>query len=170
VAARFPVVKGFAVLYLPMNDTADDEEIEPILAECDPLPRDLVWGKMEDRWAKTEKYLAAILEGDQDEFLNDELAEPMERTQSLGWNARASVWDVKLVPHWSTRFCPFDDALCDCNTQGVTKIGHFDLIDGNVKYVPRKGYEDVTCHVLPENLTKFQVRRMYERDEAARAA
>lgn len=154
--AGLPLVKGFAILYLPMNDVAS-EEVEPVVAECEPLDRDVIWTEMETRWSLTQEYLGDYrkdLTVSQlwslyshpdtregltltDVFVNDRLAPPMAREQKLIWNGKTNVFDVKLVPHWSTRYCPFDDELCDCSTQGVTKIGHWELDD--VSWVPYKG-------------------------------
>lgn len=143
----FPMVKGFGVLYLPMNDTPDkDDVIEPTLQECEPLDREIVWGQMQARWKLTDEYLAAVL--DTGELLNDALAEEQDRVPNVYWNGQRSKFELKLVPHWSAQFCPYPNDLCACNKQGVTKIGEWEwayndgdgvYIDG---YVPRKGYED----------------------------
>jgi hypothetical protein len=152
------LVKGFVVLYLPQNVPVDNPDIEPVLMEGEPLDRDLVLGVMNDRWAITESYLNEIsVEGasrghsspaecEQDVFLNEFLAEPMEREQRVLWNKGQSVFDVKLVPHWSCSYCPYPNELCDCSEQGVTKIGAYDL-DG--VYTPRKAFEDIEVAVAP---------------------
>ncbi len=151
VDAGFPMVEGFTILYLPMADTTDDTVIEPMLVECSPLSREVVHSVMEDRWALTEEYLSHINDGWTPQecrvhYVNDYLAPIMEREQKTYWNSKQSVWDVKLVPHWSSMFCPFENDLCDCSEQGVTKIGHFAL-DGT--YFARNGYEDVEPTIQP---------------------
>lgn len=152
---RYPMVKGLAVLYLPMNDVPK-EDIEPVLIEAEPLPRDLVWGVMEDRWAKTKAYLDQVNSdhpwgevGYENKYLGaGTLAPPMERVQKLFKNK--GKLELKLVPHWSAQFCPYPDELCDCNTQGVTKIGEWMDCDGvDHIYYPRKGYEDIEPAVAP---------------------
>lgn len=146
VEMGFPMVKGFAVLYLPMNDTTDKTDvIEPTLQECEPLDREIVWGQMQARWQMTQDYIAAVLESGTDEYLNDYLSEEQDRVQTLHWNKQKGTFDVKLVPHWSAAYCPFPDYLCACNQQGTTKIGEWtpDInADGWATYEPRKGYEE----------------------------
>jgi hypothetical protein len=146
-----PLVKGFGVLYLPMNDTADrDERIEPVVVECEPIDRDTIYGLMRTKWELCQEYLAsrdgAVRAGmrlaDTEDYLTDKLAPEMARVQKIVWDGKKSVFEVKLVPHWSTQFCPYPEELCSCSTQGTTKIGHYTL-DG--AYEPRSGYE----HELP---------------------
>ena len=153
--AGFPLVRGFAVLYWPMNDTTDDSIIEPQIVECDPLPRETVYAVMEERWALTERYLAGVSLGN-GFLVTEELAPEMQREQKLSWNAKQSVFDLKLVPHWSTAYCPYADELCSCNTQGTTKIGHYTL-EG--EYVPREGYELELVHLAPSE-RDYQKRRV----------
>jgi hypothetical protein len=154
------------VMYLPMGDTNDDEIIEPIMVGASPLDRDLVWGVMEDRWAATQRYMIeidsrrypshdVIVGFSPHDYLNEFLAPPMEREQKVNWNGKQGVWDVKLVPHWSSMFCPFENELCDCSEAGVTKIGHYTL-DG--MYVPRSGYDSYFAHVRPDE-TEVRKRR-----------
>jgi hypothetical protein len=155
VNAKFPMVEGFAILYLPMNDTTDrSETIEPFVAECAPLPRDEVWERMEERWAWTRVYLERIIPNLKyskfvpvaENYLNEHLAPPQERVQKLTWIKKDSKWELRLVPHWSADYCPFSTELCDCSEQGVTKIGEYD-IEG--VYKARAGYEELTPAVLP---------------------
>jgi len=70
----------------------------------------------------------------------------MDRIQKVNWNGKQEVWDLKLVPHWSSMFCPFDAELCDCSEQSVTKIGHYTL-DGF--YEPRKGFTEIEPYERP---------------------
>ncbi len=157
VDAGFPMVDGFTVLYLPMADTTDDTVIEPMLVECAPLSRGVVEEVMYDRWDASQKYLSSL---SRDEWVTDALAPIMDREQKTYWNAKQASWDVKLVPHWSSMFCPFENDLCDCSEQGVTKIGQYAL-DGT--YSARNGYEDVRPTARP---TEGDVR---VRREAAQA-
>jgi len=170
---RLPLVKGFAVWYLPQNDTTErDELIEPTLMECDPLPRDLVFGVMEDRWQACQEYLNERIDGltvqqrhmvsGHDDaptdltwiFHTDKLAPEMSRVQKVYWNGKQSVFDVKLVPHWSSQFCPYPTELCACSEQGSNKIGHYAYVDGDWHYEPRKDYEDELPMVEPSNTDK----------------
>lgn len=158
------LLKGIAVLYLPMNNVPR-LEVEPIIIEADPLPAGMVADRMMLRWSRTKKYLDEIagrraggpntLEG----WVVDSLAPAMEREQKAFWNPRQKVWDVKLSPHWSTRYCPFPNELCDCSEQGYNKIGHFALnMDNSVLYHPRKGYEDTELEVSlnPKQITRLR--------------
>ena len=160
VEMGFPMVKGFAVLYLPMNDTTDKlDEIEPTLQECEPWPREVVWGQMQARRQMVDEYLEAFDKADQgfrdlEPYLNNKLAPEQDRVQAVYWNKARGVFDVKLVPHWSSAYCPFPDELCACNQQGTTKIGEWvfrDHYDGDpfVDYITRKGYDEYDPQVSP---------------------
>lgn len=146
----YPLVNEFEVWYLPQNDTTErDELIAPVSMACTPLPRDLVWGVMEDRWAACQEYLAALTPPQwetYEDLLNDKLAPEMSRVQKVFWDTKQSVFNVKLVPHWSAQFCPYPVELCGCSEQGTTKIGHY---TPEREYVPRKGYEDELPLVEP---------------------
>jgi len=148
-----PLVKGFAVFYLPMNVPSDNPSVQPLVLEGMPLDRKLVLGTMEFRWAETKAYLdstpqqAGASRGPVEHYLTDKLAPEQERVQVLRWNKGQGVFDVKLQPHWSAAYCPFPDELCACNTTGITKIGHYEhVVTSNnvdeVHYEPRKGFED----------------------------
>jgi hypothetical protein len=155
---RLPLVKGFAIWYLPQNDTTErDELIEPVLMECEPLPRDLVFGVMEDRWQACQEYLQSITPPrweDQEDLLTDKLSPEIGRVQKVYWNGKQSVFDVKLVPHWSAQFCPYPTELCACSEQGSNKIGHYAYVDGDWRYEPRKDFEDELPMVEPSNTDK----------------
>lgn len=150
VEMGYPMMDTFDIIYLPMNDTTDkDEYIEPITMECRPIDKSLLWGIMEDRWLTTQRYLDPMatkmwpngLE-DYNHLLTTSLAPEMDRVQKLYWNGTKGVFELKLIPHWLTKYCPYPDGLCACNTQGTTKIGEFRYTD-RVFYEPRKGYEDI---------------------------
>lgn len=170
VEMGFEMVNGFGVIYLPKNDTTDkNERVELLVQECEPLPRDVVWGQMEERWDATRAYLDSVRAsvravdhggGHWDgvyEYINDELAPVQDRVQKMWWSAKTSTWDVKLVPHWSADYCPFPNELCDCSEQGTNKIGHWKLITvpdtgeatSTLTYEPRKGYEEYEPELEP---------------------
>ena len=145
---QFPMRKTFNILYLPITDAGHGD---PIVQECKPLPKEKLWGVMESRWAATGAALDALtanyINGQPVvDYVNDKLAPPMERIQKLYKNG--DKYELKLVPHWSTRFCPFPDELCDCNTQGTTKVGEW-LMQDEWTYSPRKGYEDTHADLKP---------------------
>jgi hypothetical protein len=135
-ASGIPLVKGFAVMYWPMNETSDSVDVQPTVIECEPIPADVIIPVMEDRKARVDAYLAGA----------EELAPEMEREQKYTWNKATRVFDLKLVPHWSTRFCEYSEEYCTCKNQGTTKIGHFQT-DG--EYIPRSGYEAYEPSMYP---------------------
>lgn len=147
-----PMVKGMGVMYWPMNDTSDGEPILPTIQECDPLPEDVVMGRMESRWSETQEYLdylpgqGKLVPWPPEEYLNDKLAPVQDRVQKVVWSKPQGVFNVVLVPHWSARFCEFEPPLCTCSEQNTTKIGHYTL-EG--EFIARNGYEDVNPLVRP---------------------
>lgn len=139
LAMGLPMVKGFAIMYWPMNDTSDGDVVMPTLQECDPIPQDVVQARMEERWLSAKPFIGAT------DYL-DMLADEQPREQKLFWSKPQGVFDVKLIPHWSARFCDWKPPYCNCSAQGTTKVGHYTL-DG--EYIPRKGYEEVQPLVSP---------------------
>lgn len=164
------MVKGCAVFYLPKN-AVKGVDVHPTLQEIDPLPEDEVVGRMVERQELVQEYLAEI-EAERerwsvetgehpmsyptdDDILNSKLAPVQDRLQKLFWNKQQGVFDVKLVPHWSAEFCPFEEELCDCSAQGQTKIGHYKLDE---EYEARKDYELIEPGVRPKSY-EFNRRR-----------
>lgn len=139
VDAGMPIRKGLYVCYLPMNPDANSrvEKVEPTLIEVTPLDKDYLHGIMAEKWDKTQAYLA------DGEVLSEKLEPPTPREQQLIWDRAKGHYDLKLVPSWKTRYCPYPNELCDCSEQGTTKIGHFENKEGAVIYTARKGYENV---------------------------
>jgi hypothetical protein len=148
-----PMIRGFFVLYWPKGPASNkDTVVEASIQECDPYPEEKVIPRMEERWAATAVYLDSLkpslgpggfLTGD---YVTDDLAAPIEREQKVQWDYQAKNFAVRLIPHWSTKYCPYELELCDCSTQGTTKIGHYEL---SGEYVSRKGYEGETPSVKP---------------------
>lgn len=144
VEMGLPMVNGFAVYYLPMNQllAREGSPVSPRVEEGTPLPRDLVWGRMEERRAQVDAYLASLspnmVEGHPGNYLTDALAPVQSRVAKFSLNKQLKVpaIDVKLAPHWSAAFCDFPDELCDCRQQGTNKIGHWRLNDGALVYEP----------------------------------
>lgn len=155
-----PLVKGFGVLYLPMNQTYPDP-VHPVVIEADPIPWDTIAAVMEQRWERTKTYLDAIPTGEDDflhppnTYLNEYLAAVGAREQTVRWNSKMQVFDVKLAPTWHAMFCDFPDELCDCNRQATEKIGHYTV---RGVYVPRDGY-DIDPLVAPSE-TDYRKRRV----------
>jgi hypothetical protein len=121
------MVNGFFVLYWPMNAVVR-QEVEPRIEECEPLSREEVYGLMQSKYEAVTEYLDSLTfeDGEYVNFVENTAISPeMERVPKLIWNKQRDCFDVKLVPHWSTAYCPFEDDLCACNRQGVTKIGEW---------------------------------------------
>jgi hypothetical protein len=150
-----PLAKRIGVLYLPKNDTKNrDEVIEPLLVDFDPLPVKALHKDMGQRWGRVSEYVTSLggepghpvqvtsLEG----WVTDALEPVSQREQRIYFDRQLGVHEVKLVPHWANAYCRFPHELCDCSTQGTTKIGMYDH-DGT--YIPRKGYEDIEPVVEP---------------------
>jgi hypothetical protein len=152
-----PMVKGFFVLYWPKN-AVKGTEILPSVQDVDILDRELVYAQMESRWDAVKEYIASLNlpsfgEILPERYLTSKLAPPIERVQKVVWNAKQEAFDLKLVPHWTTAYCDYEDSLCDCSNQGETKIGSYDL-DGN--YSPRSdSYADIRPAIRP---TDYQLR------------
>lgn len=148
-----PLAKAVGVFYLPKNDTRNrDELIEPLLIDFEPLPQRELLNTMKDRRKRVDRYLDSLPNGSRPagaDWLTSELEPVQPRIQRAYLDKGTGTWEVKLIPHWSAAYCPFPDDLCDCSSQGTTKVGFFDF-DG--EYIPRKGYEDVA--VEPEVQTK----------------
>ena len=87
----------------------------------------------------------------EDAFAIGALAPPMPREQRLYKNKE--LCEVKLIPHWTSMFCPYPDELCDCGHNlaeyKTNKIGHFAKEGNTWLYKPSKGYEDINPKVKP---------------------
>lgn len=151
-----PLAKAIAVYYLPKNDTrSKDEQIEPVLMDFNPMPAKELNAEMKRRNERVEAYRASLPKDGAAEFgkhfpydawVTDELESVQARVQRVFYDRKTDTHDVKLVPHWSAAFCDFPEELCDCSTQGTTKIGYYD-IDGT--YYARPGFENIEPVVSP---------------------
>lgn len=150
-----PLAKAIGVLYLPKNDTRSrDELIEPLMVDFQPLPQRALHAEMKRRWGRVSEYVTSLgAEPGTEvsvrplgEYVTDALEPVQEREQRLYLERATGIYELKLVPHWSTAYCPYDVELCPCSTQGTTKIGFYDL-DGD--YIPREGYEKIKPLVAP---------------------
>jgi hypothetical protein len=145
-----PLAKAIGIYYLPKNDTrSKDELIEPVLIDFEPIPAKTLHGEMKRRVKRVDSYRNSLPESRPtrlEDWVTDELDPVQSREQRVYWNKTADLWDVKLVPHWSAGFCPFDAVLCDCGQQGTTKIGVYDEAG---TYYPRDGYEEIEPTVAP---------------------
>lgn len=150
----YKMADQLAVFYIPKNETRSrDDIIMPLLVDFEPLPESQLWGDMTERKEQAETYLDSLPPNNPhtlapEDYLTDALAPVQDREQRIFFEKGTGTWTVKLMPHWSTAYCPFDTELCDCSDQGQTKIGEFD-VDG-MTYIPRKGYEGISPVVFPE--------------------
>lgn len=166
VEMGFPMVPYFDVIYLPMNDAPD--VTGPSVQRGKPIPRDTLYPLMESRKEAVEAYLASIeagldglgphmLDREPERYLTDALAPGLPREQKL--YKKGDIFELKLVPNWRTRYCPFDPPLCDCQEQGTTKIGEYRLYVSRGyddeeqfegwNYTPREGYELLEPSLVP---------------------
>lgn len=145
-----------AVFYIPKNETRSrDDIVVPMFVDFEPLPEAQLWTGMLERTGMTNNYLDSLPPNNPhtlapEDYITDRLAPVQEREQRIFYEKGSGTWTVKLMPHWSAAYCPYDTELCDCSDQGQTKIGEFD-VDGQT-YVPRKGYEDISPTVFPAML------------------
>jgi hypothetical protein len=147
-----PLAKVIGVYYLPKNEVrSKTEAVYPVLADFEPLPAKDLHATMRGRTNAVDKYRASLPEKEPGDFriedwLTDDLAPVQSREQRVYYDRATGMYELKLVPHWTAGFCPFPDDLCDCSTQGTTKLGVFDT-DGT--YHPRVGFEDVEPTTFP---------------------
>lgn len=147
------IAKVVAVYYLPKNDTRDKSEVvEPVLSDFEPIPWDELSKVTTERSNAVKEYRASLPKPNPrpltvDEYVTDYLAPVQERQQVIYLDKKNHTYDVLLKPHWSSAYCPYPIELCDCSTQGQTKIGMYD-VDGT--YVPRTGYDDIKPTVAPQ--------------------
>jgi len=145
-----PLVKGFGIMYWPMNDTSDSVVIEPTIQECDPVPWEIIEPHMIERKALVDDYLDTLWVGKEHfpelptNYFQHNLAPMPEREQKYYWNKTQQVFDVKLIPSWYERFCDFDEELCPRSS--TEKIGHYYLTG---EYKPREGREHIAPVVGP---------------------
>lgn len=149
-----PLAKAVGVFYLPKNEAGSDP-IEPILLDFEPLSARALHADMKKRWGRISEYRQSLpsstvgamwVPDEPEHWITDALEPVQEREQRIYFDRNTETHEVKLVPHWSIKYCPYPVELCDCSTQGTTKIGYYD-IDGS--YYPRKGYEHIEPTVAP---------------------
>lgn len=148
-----PLARAIGVYYLPKNDTrAKGDVVEPLLIDFAPIPAKELGLLMKGRGKSITGYLESLpskkpAAPDQyDYWVTPKLADPEPREQKLYYDRVSGGHEVKLVPHWSTGYCPFHEDLCGCSRQSTEKIGSY-APDG--EYIPRKGYEDIEPEVVP---------------------
>ncbi len=149
-----PLVRGYGVFYLPITQDVR-EPVQPTWQEATPLDEGYMRDLMSERWKLTEAYLESLpmhtKRGKAAAYLTDELAPVQERTIRTYWDKAASKAGgketpgvkVKLVPDWSTSYCDFDRALCDCSTQKPETLGTWFAGPEGVTFTPSRKKEGV---------------------------
>jgi hypothetical protein len=144
VAAGFPMLDKFGILYLPMNMVYGESMPNPSIQEGTPISWDTLGPVMEERHRACREYADSLIVEDGAYLIEDNayLAPEQERVQKVFWagSKKPQQWDVKLVPHWSAQFCPYPDELCNCRNGKQEKIGHWSVETGSLVWTPRKGY------------------------------
>jgi len=182
IEAGFPMLDHFAVMYLPLNNVYKEDDPEPTLIESKPLSSDRVYERMAERYEACMAYKDWLYfdgqpptypldptEYTRGDGIEDVLAPIMERVQKLVWDYKAKHWNVVLVPHWLSDFCPYDNELCDCSEQGTTKIGQWEWYEGDglpdnrdqLVYTPRKKDKTMDYGTIPPEVTptKAEIKR-----------
>jgi len=162
VEMGLPMVDRAGIIYLPKNEVDRANPVEPTLAIVKPLPKEQMWKAMYDRqdavdaYIKSHRIASTALFPDRpagypEMFLTPQLAPPEPREQRMF--KKGDLWEIKLIPHWTSMFCPYSPELCDCGHDltgnKTTKIGQFVKSDGAWVYEPRKGYELVEPEMRP---------------------
>ncbi len=169
VEMGLPMVNGFCIYHIPMSQLLKREgsPVQPYMAEVTPKPREEVHARMAERKAAVDTYLAecaktrAYFAGSLGPsnlyrmWLNDELAPVQERETKHFLNTKLAggpVIDHKLVPNWSTDYCPFPEGLCDCNLQTANKVGHWTIDESGdaCVYVPSAKQEQPADIIAPD--------------------
>lgn len=150
VRMGLPMIRECGIYYLPMNDVPRSEQtIMPVEVVFEPLEWPIVRQQMELRNTRLEEYKESlpfrpgegpVFEGNLGLYLTSALEPVQQRILKAYYSRRDAKWELKLAPHWSAQFCPFPDELCDCSTQGFTKVGEW---TSSGTYLARSGYEDV---------------------------
>jgi hypothetical protein len=141
--AGYPLLKGFFVLYFPVSEAQRPNfPIVPHEIWDTPIEKNVLRDAMYYKDRRMKEYLEEVSRTG--EVLNDLLQPEPSRVFKLF--KRGDKYDVKLVPHWSSVYCPYDTEYCGCKEIPTTKVGEYVLSDdrSGYVYVPRKGYEDVT--------------------------
>ncbi len=133
------------ILYIPITEGTGTHT--PSIEVVKPIPKDELHSHMNQIKSQTDKYLRQIQllhawpGHDPRKYITDELAAPPQREQKLFWDKNKKVWDLKLVPPWGARYCPYEAPLCTCSGLATSeKVGEYDL---DRAYSPRDGYKDV---------------------------
>lgn len=142
----FPMTSTVTVAYLPMNQPSYSSAgpVQPVVYEAQPTDEQWLTDLMNQRYDATRDYLLNVEASGQ--IVNNYLAPTLEPVQKLTRHkSKIDVLELKLVPHWLTKFCPYPDNICDCNLQTPTKVGEW-IKDGNGiwNYKQRSGYGHVT--------------------------
>lgn len=140
----YPLTGTISVAYLPMNQPSYSNAgpVKPVVFEAPPTEEWWLADIMDTRYQLTVSYLSEFYNtGD---LVNKALAETLAPVQKVSKHKTKDALEVKLVPHWLTKFCPYPDNICDCNLQRPTKIGEWTKdVNGIWNYKPRSGFGSI---------------------------
>lgn len=128
----FDVDDEVSVYYLPLFKSGNPICNQSLLLSANAIDPSTLWATMCERRDSVEEFLVG----------KRELSPIPERQQKL-FKVGDDAFDLKLVPHWSAKYCRYEG--CGCNTVGTTKIGSF----RNGVYRARDGYQTVSPEVFP---------------------
>jgi hypothetical protein len=149
-----PLLKQIGVYYLPKDDVrSKDTLIRPLMVEFEPLPLRALMARMAERKKNVDHYVSALPKPNPrplhvEEFLTDTLAPEQPMEQRVYFDKASGDTVLKLVPHWTSAYCPFDEELCSCGAQRSTTIGRWRNETAD-SYEPRKGFEEIEPLVSP---------------------
>ena len=135
LADKYPLDDTLAVIFLNRGPYIHRREhTEPyVIHEFSPImERSDLWTYMEERKLLVDTYAAKVAE--EGEYLNDLLAGPEGATQRLAEvKGKHDRWDLYLEPIYETKFCEFNNDLCQCRFDG-TRMGTYSYMDGGWTY------------------------------------
>jgi len=128
------------------------DEAEPLLIDFDPLPVRALNVRMTERKTNIDKYVGGLPKPNPrpllvEEFLTDTLAPEQEMEQRSYFDKSSGDMVLKLIPHWTSAYCPYDPPLCTCSEKRSTTIGRW-RNESPDSYEPREGFEGIKPEVL----------------------
>jgi hypothetical protein len=150
-ALGYPLISIYTIVYLSLDKpNSYVKGWNPIVEYQEtPIPKESLWTPMEYRSKRVSEYLESLPSEDiehtdrtwEEYYITPYLDTHVDWSQKVYKNKEK--YDLKIVPQWDTKYCPYPIELCDCKDLSYTKIGEYNLKDDLWIYTPRKGYEDV---------------------------
>lgn len=129
-AMGYNIDPEFDILYVGVSGyrpIPSDSEMAYKTLTSKPLPKDVVWNRLERRMRALEN-LTELPEQD------------YEYVWEYGIDKKNGLHRVKRT-HWLTKFCPYDEMACSCNDPDNIAIEHFD-VDDPAEFVYNQIVED----------------------------